>query len=410
MRGVLALLGALLAAPAYGQTASAAAPPAPTNEDCATCHGDATAARADGTSVAVDAARFAASVHGQLGLSCVDCHADALEVPHADALRPVECATCHEAATTAYRTGVHAPAGAGGEPAGARCIDCHGTHDILPSSDPLSATYHLNLARTCGRCHGTGSSADVPGGNVLSQFTDSIHGRALERAGLLVAPSCASCHGAHDILDNAAPESRVFRARVPDTCGTCHEGVERVFAASVHGTLLAQGHPRAPVCSDCHTAHAVVRSEQDTFRVGVIGSACGSCHREALATYRDTFHGQVTELGYSQVATCADCHSAHAQFPKADPRSTVSDVNRLTTCQQCHPTANANFARYDPHADAHDYERGPVLYYTARFMTLLLAGVFGFFGLHTTLWFARSLREARARRAGPPAPTEDTDA
>jgi hypothetical protein len=195
---------------------------------------------------------------------------------------------------------------------------------------------------------------------------------------------------------------------VPETCGTCHEGVERVFATSIHGTLLAEGHPRAPVCIDCHTAHAVVRSEQDAFRVGVIGSACGTCHREALASYRDTFHGQVTELGYAQVATCADCHSAHAQFPKADARSTVSDASRLKTCQQCHPSANANFALYDPHADAHDYERGAVLYYAARFMTLLLIGVFGFFGLHTTLWCTRSLRDARARRSA--AASEDADA
>jgi hypothetical protein len=40
----------------------------------------------------------------------------------------------------------------------------------------------------------------------------------------------------------------------------------------------------------------------------------------------------------------------------------------------------------------------PILYYTRVFMQLLLAGVFGFFGLHTLLWLLRSLKEVRSRR------------
>ena len=33
----------------------------------------------------------------------------------------------------------------------ATCTDCHGTHDIRPSSDPDSRTNHFNLPATCGR-------------------------------------------------------------------------------------------------------------------------------------------------------------------------------------------------------------------------------------------------------------------
>jgi len=67
-------------------------------------------------------------------------------------------------------------------------------------------------------------------------------------------------------------------------------------------------------------------------------------------------------------------------------------VNRIVaTCQRCHPLANANFAKYDPHADPADRARNPVLYFTARFMTGLLFGVFVFFGLHTALWAGRPL-------------------
>jgi hypothetical protein len=39
-----------------------------------------------------------------------------------------------------------------------------------------------------------------------------------------------------------------------------------------------------------------------------------------------------------------------------------------------------------------------VYHYAALFMDWLLIGVFGFFGIHTLLWFLRSLRERLAHR------------
>ncbi|MGE3843878.1 MAG: hypothetical protein AB7I50_20080 [Vicinamibacterales bacterium] len=370
---------------------------APSTDDCLACHSDPDLKRANGSSVAVEPTRLAASVHGQLQLACVDCHADlaTAELPHAEKLQPAQCVSCHDEPVARFAASVHGTAATQGR--AVSCASCHGAHDILPSSEPTSRTYHLNLAGTCGTCHGESARDRMPGGDVLATFEDSIHGRALSRAGLLVAPTCATCHGAHDVAPSGDPASRVFRTNVPGTCGSCHEGVKRVFEASVHGQHLAKANPAAPVCVSCHTAHAIGDVQQTGFRTGVVDAACGSCHKESLATYRDTFHGQVTELGFSQVATCADCHSAHAQFPKMDARSTVSDENRLATCRACHPTANANFAQYDPHADAHDHERGAALYYTGRFMQVLLGGVFLFFGAHTTLWFARSFRARRER-------------
>lgn len=409
MRLVLALLGALVAAPASAQQNAGAVPPSPANDDCLTCHNDPEAKRADGRSVAVDPALFTRSVHGQLELKCVDCHADpaAAELPHPEKLAPVDCATCHDAAVTAFKKSSHSQAREAGR-AGATCVDCHGTHDILPSKDQDSRTYHLKLAHTCGSCHGGATAKDLPGGNIAGAFHDSIHGRALDRAGLLVAPSCASCHGAHDILGKVSPDSRVHRSKVPEMCGTCHEGVKHTFDQSIHGQMLAKGDSRAPVCINCHTAHSIQRAQTDAFHVGIVDSACGGCHVESLHTYRDTFHGQVTELGFSQVATCADCHGAHEQHPQSDPRSLVSAEKRLATCQKCHAGANAKFAQYDPHANAHDHDRGALLFYSSRFMQLLLLGVFGFFSLHTGLWFVRSLKAVRDRQQ--PVPRhEETD-
>jgi hypothetical protein len=387
-------------------TGASAQSAAPSNDDCLACHGDPSAARADGRPVAVEATAFAASTHG--AFACVDCHADLAtlaELPHAETLAKVDCASCHDAAVSAYNAGVHAQARRGNGGSGAaRCVDCHGTHDIRASGDPASRTYRLNLAATCGRCHGDEAmirKEHMKGGNVLAAFEDGIHGRALRDSGLIVAPSCSDCHGSHDVRPTADPASAVHRTKAAVTCGRCHEGIRTQFQDSIHGQAVAAGHAAAPACQDCHSAHRISRAEDTSWQLGVIAE-CGTCHAESLATYRDTFHGQVTALGFTRVAKCADCHTAHQILGSDDPRSSVSPAKRLGTCQSCHPDANENFAQYDPHADKHDRARNPALYYASTFMNGLLIGVFGFFGLHTTMWVTRSLRE---RRRTAPLPT-----
>jgi hypothetical protein len=141
---------------------------------------------------------------------------------------------------------------------------------------------------------------------------------------------------------------------------------------------------------------------------------CGTCHAESLRTYRDTFHGQVTALGFTRVARCSDCHGAHDILPISDPGSSVAPGRIVATCRKCHPSANANFAKYDPHADPANRTRNPVLYYSARFMTWLLTGVFVFFGLHTALWAARPFLQRRGKtpdsdlEAGKPSSPEES--
>jgi Cytochrome c3/Cytochrome c7 and related cytochrome c len=377
----------------------------PSNDDCLACHGDQSAKRSNGTSVFIDQTRFAASIHGQSGLACVDCHADltkTTEFPHPDKLAPVDCASCHDDAAKKFENSAHRRRPGGGLTgvSGERrptCVDCHGTHDILPASDPASPTNQFNVAATCLKCHKSPAIDRAVGGrqnNRPVNFQDSIHGQALLKSGLKVAPSCVTCHGFHDILppDNAA--STVYRARVPSLCGSCHTKILAEFQEGVHGTALAKGNPKAPVCTDCHTAHEVKRADVPAWKLSVI-KECGTCHEQLIETYRDTYHGQVTALGYTRIATCADCHNAHLIFGPTDPRSSVSRGHIVQTCQKCHPGVNANFARYDPHADPQDRKRNPVLYYAAGLMKWLLIGVFGFFGLHTLAWFPAS---ARARR------------
>jgi cytochrome b subunit of formate dehydrogenase len=76
--------------------------------------------------------------------------------------------------------------------------------------------------------------------------------------------------------------------------------------------------------------------------------------------------------------------------PPSNPASHLSKANIVATCQKCHPGANARFTEYEPHANPLDAQHYPLLHWTFVAMTMLLIGVFGFFGAHTGLWLLRS--------------------
>jgi len=369
--------------------------------DCLACHGEPGAQSAAGKSLYVDSGGFENSVHGSLG--CEGCHSAASEFPHPEKMPAPDCGACHSDQAQQLSESAHRGLGL------AACQGCHGPpHEIKPVADPASPVYHLNLPRTCGTCHGDGELAkrfNIPPANVYQLYRDSIHGRAVAESGLLVAANCSNCHGSHKILPKRDPASLVYRTNIPTTCGACHAGILPIYSASVHGAALAAGNPKAPVCSDCHTAHEITRVETESWKLDIIRE-CGSCHTESLRTYRDTFHGQVTALGFTRVARCSDCHGSHQIQAVSSPQSMVSAANRVATCRKCHPQATAKFAEYDPHADPKDAKKNPALYYSARFMSFLMMGVFLFFGVHTGLWLLRSLGEKPGTEQPPPKNSE----
>jgi predicted CXXCH cytochrome family protein len=328
-------------------------------------------------------APFHGSVHAAMG--CTGCHTDIKGFPHPDQVAKVNCGSCHSDAASALAGSVHASSGK------LECASCHGdVHGIVAVKDPKSPVYPLNLPRTCGECHGDKKFAEQHGlPEVYSQYIDSIHGFALTKDGLLVAATCSSCHGAHDILAPGNPKSRTYRANIPATCGACHGGIQREYLAGVHGKALQDGDPRAPVCTNCHTAHQITDVRNASFQMRTTAT-CGGCHQERYGTYRDTFHAQVSALGYLETAHCWDCHGEHQILPQTDAKSPVAKANLVATCGACHTGANASFVTYSPHADPHNARTYPVLHASAIFMNLLLAGVLGFFALHTLLWFIRS--------------------
>lgn len=337
-------------------------------------------------------APFHGSVHSSLG--CTGCHTDIKDFPHPDKVAKVDCASCHSGAATALATSVHAKVS--GQQA---CQTCHGdAHAIVSAKDPKSPVYATNLPRTCGACHGDKNFAKKHGlPEVYSQYMDSIHGFALTKDGLLVAATCSSCHGAHDILAPGDPKSRTSRANIPNTCGTCHQGIDQQYFAGVHGKALQAGNSQAPVCSDCHTAHQIGNVRDVAFQMKT-SATCGNCHQQRYGTYHDSLHAQVSALGYVETAHCWDCHKAHDILPASSAKSTVAKANLVQTCGQCHKDANASFVTYSPHADSHNGHQFPMLHLSWIFMNLLLSGMLGFFALHSVLWFIRSGAESGSKR------------
>jgi Doubled CXXCH motif (Paired_CXXCH_1) len=370
--------------------------PLPQAINCLSCHADKALQDQAGHSVYVDEAKKKESVHGSL--ACTDCHTSIKEYPHPEHPQAVKCSTCHSQETEDVAGSVHASVSA------LPCLGCHGNpHEILPASKPQSSVYPLNVPRTCGSCHGNPDLAKRYGlRNVYALYMDSIHGFALTKDGLLVAANCSSCHGTHKILSHKNPQSRTYRTNVPSTCGSCHAGIESDYFAGVHGKALKAGNTQAPVCIDCHTAHQISRVQTASWQE-TTSATCGNCHKERFATYRDTFHAQVSALGYVETAHCWDCHGNHDILPAADPTSPIAPANLVATCGKCHKGATARFVSYHPHANSRDRKSYPVLWLTAQFMNLLLLIVLGFFALHTILWFVRSTFARRETKPSPKA-------
>lgn len=352
--------------------------------DCLSCHADKSMQDAAGHSIAVDGDKFHASIHGSL--ECNNCHADIKEYPHPDHIAKVECKSCHADQASKLAGSVHA------DGKDHPCTSCHGNaHEIFPKTDARSAVYPLNVPKTCGQCHSDGQMASKKGlPSVYPHYVDSIHGFALSKEGLLVAANCQSCHGSHGILSHNDPASPTYKANIPQTCGSCHAKINDDYQGGAHGHAVAAGNLKAPVCTDCHTAHAILQPTESAFRMQST-PICGSCHKEKLSTYRDTFHSQLGSLGgYVETARCWDCHGAHEIYSASDPRSPINKANLVTTCGKCHAGANASFVMYQPHANPRNRRLSPALYFIRLFMNLLLASVLTFFLIHTILWLFRS--------------------
>ncbi|MFN3820893.1 MAG: cytochrome c3 family protein, partial [bacterium] len=256
---------------------------------------------------------FREDIHYSRGLSCSDCHGGNPDIPDesgmdkkygfrgtpATAEVPEFCARCHS--NTAYMrpfnpslptdqldkywTSHHGIGLKRGDKSVATCVSCHGSHHILPGSDPRSMVYPGNVAKTCGHCHSDEKLMSAYGIPIYqyAQYTDSanVHGYALYIKGDLSAPTCNDCHGNH----GAAPPKV---EQVAQVCTQCHSQNGEYFRRSPHKEAFdALG---IMECAFCHqkdpdinhpTAriHTIIKPDYKMMSPGSSG-ICGQCHSD----------------------------------------------------------------------------------------------------------------------------------
>lgn len=328
---------------------------APGDSDCYECHAET---GADASPI-IDRAHLEESVHG--GLECVACHADIQSVPHEKELNPVSCSACHEAEGDKYLKSVHGAAFSKGDPDVPSCKKCHGDHRILSAGDSRSTIYPTNLVKVCIACHADEeieARHNLPEQDTFTAYENSVHGRAIEEKGLIVAAACNDCHGTHEIKPLDDPDSIGHKSNIPAVCGQCHTGIYEEYSESVHGQAVSSGIEAAPVCTDCHGEHTIAKVTDPESMVYSknIPTTCSACHDDMelaaeygfaprrYATYINSYHGVANKFGVSYVANCATCHGIHNIRPADDPLSTISKENLPQTCGKCHPGASENFA------------------------------------------------------------------
>jgi len=300
---------------------------------------------------------------------------------------------------------------------GENCRDCHGQRGVPGFIDQKAFSESVHGALLCTKCHI--SITSYPHGNVAKVHCGSCHflardGAPTEKAqeykmsvhnrvspiGQNVVPTCETCHGSHYIYPSGDRRSTTRRENIPALCSQCHPREYQEYGTSIHGIeALDRNNTQAPTCFDCHQEHLIPPTGDAQWTLSLI-KECGSCHREQMKTYRRTYHGKVTQLGYATIAKCSDCHGSHQITRITDNASVLSAQNILNTCKKCHPRATRGFTKFYAHADETNRAKYPIMYYTYLFMTALLIGVFAFFFTHTFLWAYRSLKERMNKKGG----------
>jgi cytochrome b subunit of formate dehydrogenase len=224
---------------------------------CLHCHLDNPSVRSRVGPSAGFIASYEQSVHGvairsgnDAAATCIDCHTGhevhkASDPTSTVAKRNIAstCAQCHADIKEQYQESIHGKSLAAGVTASPTCTDCHGEHFILSPKDVRSPVAAKNVStEVCTPCHASVKLTSKFGlaSDRFQSYQDSYHGLA-GRAGAMEVANCASCHGVHDIKPSSDSTSRIYPARIAQTCGKCHPGASANFAKGAVHVIPSSG-------------------------------------------------------------------------------------------------------------------------------------------------------------------------
>jgi len=332
------------------------------------------------------------------GFVCLNCHQDKDTFPHKTNTgfnaSCDSCSFCHDTPMENYQLhGTQKGCNSGNVPT---CTDCHGYHNILPSSVKNSRTHPSNLPQTCGTCH--------ENLNVTSQYAALIDHpiEIYENSVHAGAAGCKDCHAvdgtSHKIYSPGHPESTTNHFNIPSTCGQCHGDVEEIYWQSIHGELVKRGETGSPVCTDCHGEHGIISPTDPRSPVSktrLAQATCTPCHESAnlaekygapvgeLVSFIDSYHGLKSKAGDTVVANCASCHGYHKILASSSPESSVYPDNLQQTCGECHPGISQQLAHTPIHSKG---ETGLDTPAAAVVKNIYIAAIFLIIGLMVIHW------------------------
>jgi hypothetical protein len=197
---------------------------------------------------------------------------------------------------------------------------CLGCHEMAGLEKPLANGETLSL--------------HIPG----DSFAQSVHG----------AIGCSGCHTDVNLASHPPPPSpiasrRVFSLAMVQVCRTCHNDKFEQWGKSVHATLVREGNPEAPICTSCHSPHAIMKGAAASLST----VPCKNCHSAIFTAYAASVHGVIRGHGMLAAPLCFDCHGAH------DVAVPSAGVGRRDVCLGCHTEALASHLPWLPNAQLH---------------------------------------------------------
>ncbi|MBD3224728.1 MAG: hypothetical protein GF313_08360 [Caldithrix sp.] len=320
------------------------------DETCMMCHSDeGLTGERNGQEISmyVNMESLKLSPHAQM--DCISCHpdADVEELPHSEELDKVKCNFCHDQVQEKFETGIHGMALADHQPYAPTCVECHGQHDILRSSNPEAETYRMNIPFLCGKCHREGAPVarvyNITEHNILDNYSQSIHGEALFKKGLTVSATCVDCHKSHEILPHTDSGASTHKANIAETCMQCHSRIEDVHVQIIEGEKWQESPQAIPACNDCHLPH---KARKPSNLQSLSDRSCLKCHDDktlhmqkdgqTISLYVDEDH---IEESVHQDVTCVKCH-ADVDSRRHRPCETAQKVN----CSACHTNVSKEYS------------------------------------------------------------------